>query len=43
MTTLAAITAWEKTLLLTRFALELAPYLELMDEVGLTVSNLAPR
>ena len=28
---------------LTCFALELAPYLELMDEVGLTVSNPAPR
>ena len=28
---------------LTRFALELAPYLELMDEAGLTVSNPAHR
>ena len=26
---------------ITRFALDLAPYLELMDEIGLTLSNHA--
>jgi hypothetical protein len=36
-------TATELLTELTRFALELAPYLELMDEVGLTVSNARRR